>query len=121
MQYICKYIGYSCLKNYCWHILYTLAILCHKYFFYKHAIVVNMYVSLYNNMSQPITSGNTHAQIDKCAYARNHGHNNMGCGHAPHGGTCPHMGIPLHFQTYLFFMVATVVTLLATHQHTNTR
>ena len=40
-----------------------------------------MYVSLYNNMSQPITSGNMHAQIDKCAYARNHGHNNMGCGH----------------------------------------
>ena len=26
-----------------------------------------MYVSLYTNMSQPITSGNMHAQIDKCA------------------------------------------------------
>ena len=39
-----------------------------------------MYVSLYNNMSQPITSGNMHAQIDKCAYVRNHGHNNMGAG-----------------------------------------
>ena len=73
-----------------------------------------MYVSLYNNMSQPITSGNNmHTQIDKCAYIRNHGHNNMGCGHAPHGGACPHKGIPLHFQTYLFFMVGTVVSLLA--------
>ena len=56
-------------------------------------------------MSQPITSGNMHTQIDKCAYVRNHGHNNMGCGHAK--------GIPLHFQTYLFFMVGTVVSLLA--------
>ena len=45
-----------------------------------------MYVSLYDNMSQPITSGNMHAHIDKCAYVRNHGHNNMGCGHAPRGG-----------------------------------
>ena len=49
-----------------------------------------------------------HTQIDKCAYVRNHGHNNMGC-----GGACPHKGIPLHFQTYLFFMVGTVVSLLA--------
>ena len=64
-------------------------------------------------LSQPITSGNMHAYIDKCAYVRNHGHNNMGCGHAPHGGACPHKGIPLHFQTYLFFMVGTVVFLLA--------
>ena len=72
-----------------------------------------MYVSLYNNMSQPITSGNMHAQIDKSAYVRNHGRNNMGCGHAPHGGACPHKGIPLHFQTYLFFMVGTAVSLLA--------
>ena len=46
-----------------------------------------MYVSLYNNMSQPITSDNMHTQIDKCAYyVRNHGHNNIGCGHAPRGG-----------------------------------
>ena len=52
-----------------------------------------MYVSLYNNMNQPITSGNMHAQMDKCAYVRNHGHNNMGRGHAPHGGACPHKGI----------------------------
>ena len=54
----------SCLNNYCWYILYTLGILCHKCFFYKHVIVVNMYVSLYNIMSQPITSGNMHTQID---------------------------------------------------------
>ena len=27
-----------------------------------------------------------HTQFDKCAYVRNHGHNNMGCGYAPHGG-----------------------------------
>ena len=60
-----------------------------------------------------VTSGNMHAQIDKSAYVRNHGHNNMGCGHAPHGGACPHKGIPLHFQTYLFFKVGTVVSLLA--------
>ena len=26
-------IGNSCLKKYCWHILYTLGIICHKYFF----------------------------------------------------------------------------------------
>ena len=57
---------------------------------------MNMYVSLYNNMSQPITSGNMHAQIDKSAYVRNHGHNNMGSRYAPHGGACPHKGIPLH-------------------------
>ena len=69
------YIGYSCLKNYCWHILYTFFVIN---IFYKHVIVVNMYVSLYTNMSQPITSGNMHAQICKCAYVRNHGHNNMG-------------------------------------------
>ena len=37
----------------------------------------------------------------------------MGCGYAPHGGSCPHTGIPLHFQTFLFFMVGTVVYLLA--------
>ena len=59
-----------------------------------------MYVRLYNDMSQPITSGNMHTQIDKCAYVRNHGHNNIGCGHAQghtftfsnlsvfHGGNC---------------------------------
>ena len=55
-----------------------------------------MYVSIYTNMNQPITSGNMHAQIDKCAYVRNRGQNNMGCGHAPpfsnvsvfHGGNC---------------------------------
>ena len=43
-----------------------------------------------------------HTQFDKYAYVRNHGHNNMGCGYAPHGGACPHKSIPLHFQTYLF-------------------
>ena len=53
-----------------------------------------------------------HTQFEKCAYVRNHGHNNMGCGHAPHGGACPHKSIPLHFQT-LFFMMVTVVSLLA--------
>ena len=39
----------------------------------------------------------------------------MGCGYDPHGGACPHKGIglPLHFQTYLFFMVETVVSLVA--------
>ena len=37
----------------------------------------------------------------------------MGCGHAPHGGAYPHKSIPLHFQTYLFSMVGTVVSLLA--------
>ena len=37
----------------------------------------------------------------------------MGCGYAPRGGTCPHKSIPLHFETYLFFMVGTVVSLLA--------
>ena len=61
-----------------------------------------MYVSIYNNMNQPITSGNMHAQIDTCAYVRNRGQNNMGCGHAPYGGACPHKGIPLHFQTSVF-------------------
>ena len=30
-----------------------------------------------------------------------------------HGGACSHKSIPLHFQTYLFFMVGTVVSLLA--------
>ena len=40
-------------------------------------------------------------------------YNNMGCGYAPHGGACPHMRIPLHCQTYLSFMVGTVVSLLA--------
>ena len=54
-----------------------------------------------------------HTQFEKCAYVRNHGHNDMGCGHAPHGGACPHKDIRLHFQTYLFFMVGTVVSLLA--------
>ena len=68
-----------------------------------------MRVSLYNNTSQPITSGNMHTQFEKCADARKHGHNHMGCGHAPHGGACPHKGIPLHFQTYLFFTVRPVV------------
>ena len=43
-----------------------------------------------------------HTQFEKCAYVRNHGHNNMRCGHAPHGGAYPHKSIPLHFQTYLF-------------------
>ena len=52
-------------------------------------------------------------QFEKCAYIRNHGHNNMWCGCAPHGGAGPHKCIPLHFQTYLFFMVGTVVSLLA--------
>ena len=37
----------------------------------------------------------------------------MGCGHTPYGGACPHKCIPLHFQTCLFFMVGTVVSLLA--------
>ena len=54
-------------------------------------------------MSQRITSGNMHAQIDKCAYVRNRGHNNMGCGHAPHGGACPHKGIPLPFSSLSVF------------------
>ena len=59
-----------------------------------------MYVSLYNKMSLPITSGNMHTQIDKCAYVRNHGHNNMGCGHAPHGGACPHASAQGHTFTF---------------------
>ena len=54
-----------------------------------------------------------HTQFEKCAYVRNHGQNNMGCGHAPQGGACPHKGIPLHFQTYLFFVVGIVLYLLA--------
>ena len=49
---------------------------------------------------------------------RNHGHNNMGCGHAPHDGECPHKSIPLHFQTYWFSMVGTLVSLLALYQST---
>ena len=44
----------------------------------KRIHTTNMYVSIYNNMNQPITSGNMHAQIDKCAYVRNRGQNNMG-------------------------------------------
>ena len=48
-----------------------------------------------------------HTQFEKYAYVRNHGHNNMGCGHAPRDGACPHKSIPLHFQTYLFSMVGT--------------
>ena len=74
---------------------------------------MNMQVSLYNNISQSILSGNMHIQFEKYAYVRNHGHNNMGCGHAPRDGACPHKSIPLHFQTYLFSMVGTVVSLLA--------
>ena len=54
-----------------------------------------------------------HTQFEKCAYVRKHGHDNMGCGHAHHGGACPHKSIPLHFQMYLFFMVETVDSLLA--------
>ena len=54
---------------------------------------------MYNNINQPITSGNMHTQFEKCAYVRSHGHDNMGCGYAPQGGACPHKGIPLHFQT----------------------
>ena len=54
-----------------------------------------------------------HTQFEKCAYVLNHGHNKMGCGYAPHGGVCPHKSIHLHFQTYLFIMVGTVVSLLA--------
>ena len=73
---------------------------------------MNMQLSLYVNISQPIISGNMHKQCDKCAYVRNHGHNIMGCGHAPHGEACPHKGIPFHFQTYLFSMVGTVDSLL---------
>ena len=53
-----------------------------------------------------------HTKFEKCAYVRNHGHNNIGCGHAPQGRAGPHKGIPLHFHTYLFFMVGTVVYLL---------
>ena len=53
-----------------------------------------------------------HTQFEKYAYVRNHGHNNMGCGHAPRDGACLHKSIPLHFQTYLFSMVGTVVSLL---------
>ena len=102
---IFKYIGYSCLNKECWHILYILGFRCHTYL-YKHVIVVNMQVSLYNNISQPITSGNMHTQFEKCAYVRNHGY-------APYVGACPHKGIPLHFKTYLFVMVGTVVSLLA--------
>ena len=69
-----------------------------------------MYVSLYDNISQPLTTGNIHTQFEKCADVRNHGHNNMGCGYAPHGGACPRKSIPLHFQMYLFFIVGTVVS-----------
>ena len=54
-----------------------------------------------------------HTQFEKFANVRSHGHNNKGCGYAPRGGACPHKSIPLHFQTYLFFMVGTVVYLLA--------
>ena len=54
-----------------------------------------------------------HTQFEKYAYVRNNGHNNMGCGHVPHGGACPHKSIPLHFQTYFFSMLGTVVSLLA--------
>ena len=43
-----------------------------------------------------------HKQFEKSAYVLNHGDNNMGCGHAPQGGACPHKSIPLHFQTYVF-------------------
>ena len=68
-----------------------------------------MYVSLCNNISQPISSGNMQTQFEKCAYVRNHGYNNMGSGYAPRGGACPHKSIPLHFQKYMFFMVGTVV------------
>ena len=71
-----------------------------------------MEVGLYDNITHPIISCNMHTQLDKYAYVRNHGHNNMGWGHAPHGGACPHKSIPLHFQTYLFFMVGTVDYLL---------
>ena len=54
-----------------------------------------------------------HTQFEKYAYVRNHVHNNMGCGHAPHGEACQYKRIALQFQTYLFFMVGTVVSLLA--------
>ncbi len=53
-----------------------------------------------------------YTQFGKYAYVCNHGHNNIWCGHAPRDGACPHKSIPLHFQTYLFSMVGTVVSLL---------
>ena len=66
-------------------------------------------------MSQPITSGNMHTQIDKCAYVLNHGHNNMSAqGHiftfsnlsVFHGGNCSFFTGTMDLLYILLIMIA---------------
>ena len=65
-------------------------------------------------MNQPITSGNMHAQMDKCAYVRNHGHNNMGADMPLMVGHVRTRAYPYICKRIdLFVMVGTVVYLLA--------